>query len=327
MNETGSTILRLLRDAGAHVSGANMSVELGLSRTAVWKQVSRLRDLGYVIDSTPNKGYRLRSAPNVPLASEVLPRLQTQQVGQTFHFLDTTESTNLVASRMAADGAPHGTVIAADTQTHGRGRLARTWFSPRGVNLYMSVILRPRVEPACAPQAAIVTALAVVRALSKLHPPLQLGIKWPNDVYLAQRKLAGILCELSAESDHVHYLVIGLGMNVNLPREQLPAEIAGSATSLLDATGAESSRPAVLAAILNEMEPVYDTWCAHGLQPFLDEWQRYSVLQGRAVTVETLAGTIRGTVLDLSPGGALVLQTADGEVRQVLAGDVQERAI
>jgi len=256
VNETTTAILNMLRDGDGYVSGRGISARLGLSRTAVWKHVAQLRALGYVIQSGTNKGYRLHSAPNTPLPCEVQPQLHTQRIGRSFHFVPTTESTNLVASRMAAADAADGLVVAADTQTNGRGRLARTWFSPPGVNIYASVLIRPRVEPAVAPQVALLTALAVVRALREVHPELDAGIKWPNDVYLSGRKVAGILCEMSAEVDYVHHLVVGIGMNVNMPRDQFPACLAEIATSLRAETGTDFPRATVLAAILNEMEPV-----------------------------------------------------------------------
>jgi len=321
MSDAAERILTLLRDAHGFVSGEAICRELGSSRTAVWKQINKLREAGYRIASAPRRGYALEAPPNVPLPVEVTPLLHTRRLGKALHFLPQTESTNQVAAELARGGEPEGAVVVADAQTSGRGRLGRQWFSPPGTNLYVSVLLRPDVNPVRVPQVSLIGALSVVRAVHRLHPGLELGVKWPNDVLLGGRKLAGILCEMAAEIDHVHHLILGVGLNVNVTREQLPAEVADSAVSLRDALGAETSRSRLLAAFLDELEQAYDLWTDAGLAPFLDEWRELSILRGRRVKLAALTEEVEGTAADLSPDGALLLKLPDGSVRPIHSGE------
>ncbi len=322
MNRYTRHILELLKKADHPISGEKISGQLGISRAAVWKHIQALRAADYVIDSAPNRGYRLVQCPDSLLSCEVQTLLQTRTLGRTYKFVDSTESTNRLAGRMAADGAPEGTVITADRQTAGRGRLGRTWFSPAGRNIYASIVLRPPVPPLQATQLSLIMALAVARVLRQ--PPFELPvlIKWPNDLFLAGRKLGGILCDMETEPEQVHYLVAGLGLNVNIEQDELPKEIADSAVSLRLATGKEQDRARLLAAILNQLEIAYDDWLAHGLKPLLAELDRVSFLQGRKVTVEVGGRHVTGTVTGMADNGALRMEQPNGEEKTILAGDV-----
>ena len=316
------SVLQFLRRQGGDVSGQDMCDTLGVSRTAVWKQVQVLRHLGYRISAVPHRGYRLEEAPNAPLPTELACHLTTQCFGQTFHYLPEVDSTNRHLLGLAEAGAPEGTLVAADAQTRGRGRLDRTWFSPPARNLYLSLLLRPPVPPQQAPCLALVIGLAVIRVLKQRCPDLQPALKWPNDIYVGARKLGGVLCELRSDMDRVAYIVAGIGLNVNLTREEFPVDLRATATSILAETGQPCSRPALLAELLQELEGLYGRWCRQGLAPFLAELETHSLLQGRAVTVNVHGRTVHGTVRGIAPSGALLLETAGHHRREILSGDV-----
>jgi BirA family biotin operon repressor/biotin-[acetyl-CoA-carboxylase] ligase len=213
-------------------------------------------------------------------------------------------------------------VVVADTQSAGRGRFNRQWFSPPGVNLYFSVLLRPPVPPSWIPQISLVSCMAVVRGIQAVVPGLALGIKWPNDILLQGRKLCGILCDMRSETDLVHHVIVGVGVNVNVAPGAFPPAIAESATSLRIVLGREISRPQLLAAILLEMEESYLLWLSAGFDLFRETWRQLSVLKGRTVIVTLHDEPIEGRVVDLSPLGALILQLPDGSLREIFSGDV-----
>lgn len=328
LGPTTRQVLELLQtSAGANLSGQEMCRRLGISRTAVWKHINLLRRNGYQVEAHPRRGYRLAERPNRPLAAEVESRLRTSRLGRPLTYLASLDSTNRRLLALAEQGAPEGTLIVAETQTGGRGRLSRSWFSPPGVNLYLSLLLRPAVPPLRVPSLALAVGLAVRRAVARLAPELEVQVKWPNDLFLGGRKLAGILCEMRSELDRVHYVVAGIGLNVNLLEAELPPELRGRATSLRIAAGHEWSRPELLATLLEELEPVYDQWQRAGLAPFLPELERHAYLQGREVTVDFGAEQLRGRVAGLAASGALILELPGGRRREVLSGDVFLSAI
>lgn len=322
-----AAVLQMLRGAENYMSGQDICRSLGVSRTAVWKHIGTLRNLGYEITGSPHRGYRLDQAPNTPSALEVTWKLKTKRFGHELLFLPETDSTNRYLAWLAERGAPEGTVVVADHQTGGRGRMDRSWFSPPGVNLYFSIVLRPDIPPQQVPSLSLAMGLGIVRALHRLFPKLDVSIKWPNDLYCGGRKVAGILCEMHSEVDQVYYIIAGIGVNVNMPEADLPAALRPVATSLRHATGLELSRPALLAEVLLQLEGVYDRWRAAGLEPFLPELIKHSMLDGREVAVACHGETIRGTVRGLSRTGALILQTSGSHRREILAGDVHIKEI
>lgn len=320
MNATTEQVLNHLRATDEYVSGTALCGALGISRAAVWKQVQQLREQGYEIASAPNRGYRLVQGVNLPSALELGPLLTTRCFGQVLKYAAETGSTNADAAELARRDSPEGTVVVADTQTAGRGRLQRHWHSPPGENLYFSLLLRPQVLPERTPQLALVAGLALCRSLGALFPGLSPRAKWPNDVYLNGRKLAGILCGMSSEMERVRHLIIGIGINVN--GGEFPPEIADTATSLRRETGEEVSRPQLLAAVLAELEGAYCEWLENGLAPFVEQWNEVSYLAGHEVTVEVMNEQVRGTVLGIAESGALRLRQANGTVREIIGGDV-----
>jgi len=320
MNATTTGVLHVLKEDGQWVSGQDIGTSLAISRSAVSKHIAVLRELGYRIKSSSRRGYLLESAPNAPYPAEVTPLLTTQFIGRPLLYLAETDSTNSIAAQQAHDGAPQGTTVVANSQSAGRGRLNRQWHSPPESSLYFSIILRPAVPPALVAQLPMIAAVALLRALDLRTPGLGAAVKWPNDILVSGRKLCGILCESEAETDIVHYVIIGIGINVNT--SGFPDELSEIATSLRMLTGNDLSRPTLLADVLNAFEPAYDAWLeAQDLQPFLPFLVDRSLITGRTVKVQNVRGSIRGRVTGISAEGGLLLDTAEGTVT-VVSGDV-----
>lgn len=321
MNTTTEQVLARLRHAGNFVSGQALSAELGVTRAAIWKAVHQLLDLGYEVEAISRRGYRLRHVGEGAIATELEPLLTTRSLGRERLCLAEAGSTNSVAKEQAGQGACHGFLVTADHQTQGRGRMQRPWHSPAGRNLYVSLVLRPAVAPPRVPQLAIVVALALAEALAERVPDIPVRIKWPNDLWIGNCKVCGILCEMEAEMTAVHHVVVGVGLNVNLREEECPAELREVATSLRMVGGKDVSRVALLAAFLNRLEPMLDRWTeAEDLTPFLADYNRLALLHNREIRVEQARGVLTGRAVGISPQGELLLETADGILR-VHSGD------
>ncbi len=249
--------------------------------------------------------------------------LKTKALGRTRACEECCESTNQIALDDARAGAPEGLLVTAELQTAGRGRQRRLWHSPPGKNLYFSVLLRPACHQTRLPQLAMLTALALHQALHKLAPELKIDLKWPNDLWLQNRKLSGILCECPPQSGKTCAIVVGVGLNVNARREDFPTELQETATSLAIGARKEFDRAVVLAEILNALEPLYLEWLvAQDLTPFLAYWHKHDLLQGKIICVQRPIDQLEGTVLGLTPEGLLRLNVPGrGEVL-VHAGDV-----
>jgi BirA family biotin operon repressor/biotin-[acetyl-CoA-carboxylase] ligase len=320
---TGSEelVLAFLAEADDDVvSGEAISDKLGLTRAAVWKHVEALRGQGYRIDAVATRGYRLVAVPDRLRALELRPLLNTHDVGQVLHCHEELGSTNDEAKALAEADAGHGEVVVAERQTAGRGRRGREWVSPARRNVAFSVILRPEdLPPARAPELTLVAAVAVCDALR--HSGADAGIKWPNDVLVGGRKIAGILTEMSAEADRVHWVVVGVGVNVNTRREDFPAELRGEATSLLIEREHPSPRALFLAACLTSLEGWYDRHAEEGFAPIRQAWRERSVTLGQEVSVTTDGAQVVGLAEDIDETGALLVRTPAGTVR-VTSGDV-----
>jgi BirA family biotin operon repressor/biotin-[acetyl-CoA-carboxylase] ligase len=302
------------------VSGERLSADLRVSRAAVWKHVERLRALGYRIEAERTRGYRLAGAPDRLLPMEIERLLGTQRLGRTIVYFPETDSTNVQAARLAHAGAPEGTLVVAERQTRGRGRLGRSWVSPAHVNLYASFVLRPNLAPADAPQIGLAAAVAVARALAPLAPG-KVTIKWPNDCLLDGHKVAGILTEMDAEVDRVRWVVLGIGVNLNATGRAFPPELRATATSVRLTTGREVDRVAFTAALCGALEAVYDRLLHEGFGGLVVEWEAYSCLTGRMVTIECAGQRTEGRVRGVDAHGRLVLEGPRGAER-IVAGDV-----
>ncbi len=302
------------------VSGADLARMLGMSRAAVWKHIEQLRALGYDIEARQARGYRLAAVPDRLLPGEIQRRLRATRFGAEIAYRAEIASTNEEAARLARADAPEGTLVLAESQTAGRGRLGRHWVSPPHANLYASFVLRPSIPPGDAPQISLAAAVAVARALVAVGAE-DVAIKWPNDCLLGGRKVAGILTEMDAEVDRVRAVVLGIGVNLNMPIEAFPEELRDTATSLLHALGSRVDRVGFAARLCDELEEVYDRFLDQGFEAIAPEWEARSCLTGRAVTVECSGRRLRGIVRGLDPDGRLVLDGPQGEER-IVAGDV-----
>src|SRR5512141_155286 len=256
-------VLSFLAESGDEfVSGEAISDKLGLSRAAVWKYVNALRDQGYGIHAVPTRGYRLVEIPDRLGELELRPLLNTHDVGHALHWFEEVGSTNDVAKELADEGAAHGEVVVAESQTAGRGRRGRAWASPPGRNLYVSVVLRPELPPSRAAELTLLASVAVCQAVRQAG--VTAGIKWPNDLVSRGRKLAGILTELAADPDRVQWVVLGIGINVNLRLEDLPDDLRPIATSLAIARGEPVPRTLFAAAVLTALEEWLDRHAEEG---------------------------------------------------------------
>ncbi len=247
----------MLRRQQAPLSGVEMSKTLGISRNAVWKHIKTLQREGYCIDAKPASGYRLLGVPSHPTPWEIQAGLGTKQIGKRIHILSQAASTNEVAFHLALKGAEEGVVVLAESQTKGKGRIGRSWESPAGVNIYLSIILRPRIVPGKTPLITLMAAVACAEAIEEVAGLLP-GIKWPNDLLLEGKKLGGILTEADMELDRINFVVVGIGINVNMTRTSFPASIKETATSLRQALGGEISRIALIKSILRYTEQWYN---------------------------------------------------------------------
>jgi BirA family biotin operon repressor/biotin-[acetyl-CoA-carboxylase] ligase len=320
--QTGSEelVLAFLAEAADEfVSGEAISGKLGLTRAAVWKHVETLRAQGYRIDAVPARGYRLAGIPDRLGPLELRPLLWTHDVGQVLHCYDELPSTSDRAKELAEEGAVHGEVVIAEIQTAGRGRRGRLWVSPPRKNVTFSVVLRPELPPARAPELTLVASVAVCDALRQAG--VRAGIKWPNDLLASDRKIAGILTELAAEPDRVQWVVVGVGVNVNVRADEFPPELRDEATSVLVERGQPAPRALFAAACLTALEEWLDRHAAEGFAPIREAWRERSVTLGREVLVRAGGREITGLAEDLDEGGALLVRTPEG-VERVLAGDV-----
>lgn len=314
-------VLSFLAEAGEEfVSGEAISDKLGLTRAAVFKHVEALRAHGYRIDALPARGYRLAEVPDRLTPLELRPLLNTHDVGQVLHWHERIGSTNDRARELAEEGAEHGEVVVAEAQTEGRGRRGRGWVSPPRRNLYFSVVLRPDLPPARAPELTLVASVAICEALRQAG--VHAGIKWPNDLLASGRKIAGILTELAADPERVSWVVIGVGVNVNARGEDFPDDLRGEATSVLLERGQAAPRALLAAACFTALEGWLDRHAEEGFGPVRAAWRERSVTLGRRVVVKVEGGgEVTGVAEDIDEAGALLVRGPSG-LERILTGDV-----
>jgi BirA family biotin operon repressor/biotin-[acetyl-CoA-carboxylase] ligase len=323
MNAKTSSILRLFSSSQGYVSGELLSRELGISRTAVWKHISALRATGYRIEAVPSRGYRLVSSPNIIVPHMISAGLTSTLIGTRLEHLKQTVSTNADAFRLAEEGACAGTVVIADSQTGGKGRRGRIWTSPDGVNIYCSVVLRPAIMPHEAPQLTFISAVAVARAIEQ-SSGLVAQIKWPNDLLISGCKVAGLLNEMSAETDGVNFVILGIGVNLNMTADQFPTDLRYPATSLLLASGTPVDRNRFMTILLNELDQLYQEFLCHGFTSIREEWQLRCNAHGRRVAVsDGGADSVEGEFAGIDPDGALLLRSDDTKLHRITCGDVR----
>lgn len=313
-------ILELLRQHTADwLSGEKISRELQLSRTAIWKQIKVLRALGISIEAQHARGYRLLKAPDLLFSAEVLEGLNTVVIPRSLELVPVVDSTNLQLRKKAEAGAPEGAVLVADQQLAGKGRLGRQWVSPAGVNLYCSVLLRPQIPVQQAPQLTFLSAVAIVDVLETVGK-VKAEVKWPNDILVGGAKIAGLLNEMSAETEQVNYVVLGLGMNLNMTADQFPSDLNYPATSVLLETGQPIMRRIFLRALLERLDFYYAEFLEQGFAPIRQRWEQLCPVINRRVSVNS--GLV-GTVVGLEADGALRLLSDAGTIERIIAGDVR----
>lgn len=299
------------------VSGEQLATRLAVSRTAVWKQIKTLQDLGYDIESVKNKGYRLISRPDTPIPEEIIPRLNTKIVGKNFFYYITLPSTNILAKKKIKEHVSEGTVIVADVQTSGRGRKNRTWYSPKG-GLWFSVVLYPHIPPQEGMLITMASSVAVAQAIKDITG-LNPIIKWPNDLLLNGKKVCGILTELDAEMDRINHTVVGIGINVN---NSLEEDLKETATSLIQEVGSQVSRVKLLSSILKYLDENYSKLISREYGFIRDLWFSYSNIIGKRIIVRDEKTTVEGVVSDVDKDGCLIVETNDGIIR-IISGDVE----
>ena len=318
-------VLATLRRSGGYVSGQALCEELSVSRTAVWKAVSKLKEEGYEIDSVPNRGYCLLTSPDAMTEAEIRSYLHTEVMGQNLVCFEDTDSTNIQARNLAEEGAPHGTLVCSDQQTKGRGRRGRAWDSPPGEAIYMSLMLRPHIRPEHASMLTLVMGMAVADAANQLLGGEQAGIKWPNDLVLQGRKAAGTLTEMSAEMDCIHYVVIGTGINVNA--QAFPKDL-DQAISLRQAAGHSFKRAELIALCMEYFEKYYNLFeQTEDLSLLIDEYNRLLVNRDQVVRVLEPGHEYTGTALGINKEGELLVRCEDGHIEEIYAGEVSVRGV
>jgi BirA family biotin operon repressor/biotin-[acetyl-CoA-carboxylase] ligase len=306
------------------VSGEELSGQLGVSRTAIWKHIQALKNEGYIIDSVVKRGYILRQIPDKLLPDEVEARLKTKWLGRTIVYKDSLRSTNELAKQLAGEHCVNGLTVVAEEQVSGHGRLQRGWFSPYGHGCWVSVVLTPPFLPQEAAKCTLMAAVAVVQAINK-YPGVHAVIKWPNDVLLNGKKMVGILTEMSAEFGKINYIVIGTGININVPKEMVPPELRATAVSLQDAAKEKVSRLQVLIDYLQNLETLYEVVLQEGFKPVFDLWRQYSGTLGQRVKVIAPDAVYCGLAEDIDRDGLLIVRKDDGSLEKVIAGDVSIR--
>lgn len=320
---TDLVILQALRGQPAgYVSGAELADRLGLTRSAIWARMQELRQQGYDIEASPQRGYRLVSSPDVLVGDDLRARLGPQTViGHRIQVFRETRSTNDVVERLARDGVREGVVVFAETQTQGRGRLGRSWVSPAGKGLWFSVLLRPRLLPGETTRITIMAAVALFRALRGLHP-LPVEIKWPNDILCRGRKLVGVLTEMQAELDLVRHVILGIGVNANLEAGDFPPEVRPTATSLRLELGQAVDRAALAVTILSELEQAYRRLREGSFELLAAEWASGCGTLGKEVGIRVGTRLISGRAEALDDSGALLVRTEHGRLEAVVGGEV-----
>jgi BirA family biotin operon repressor/biotin-[acetyl-CoA-carboxylase] ligase len=301
----------LIKYQPQYVSGEEISRQVGCSRAAIWKHIEELRQEGYEIEARPRSGYRLVYRPDRVAPEEISYHLHTQKFGRKIRYQEVVHSTQILAHEWAREGIEEGALVVAEQQEAGRGRLGRKWYSPSHTGVWMSLILRPSILLTDASHLTLLASLGVKQGIERVTG-LPIQIKWPNDLLIHGKKICGILTELRGEQDQVHYVIIGIGINVNTPKESWPEEIRRIATSLAIELGGPVHRASLIAAILEELEEVYQQYMNQGFTKIKAQWEKSSGILGKSIVARTAQGTYTGIAEQLTGQGALLLRTDQG---------------
>lgn len=318
-------ILELLKQSEDYVSGQQICELLSVSRTAVWKHINSLKEEGYVIEAVPNKGYKLVMDTMQLSKAGIASDIKTDYIGRNLFVFDSIDSTNNEAKKMAEEGACDGTLVVADQQTAGKGRRGRSWESPKNSGIFMTIVLRPDIAPDKAPTLTLVAAMAVRDAIYKTTN-IMTQIKWPNDLVYEGKKLCGILTEMSAEIDCIHYVVSGIGINVNI--HEFPEEIKDKATSIALICGRDVKRNEIVAQFCNSFEGYYEKFLKTGdMKLLIEEYNNGLVNIGKEVRVLDPAGEYSGVSVGINDNGELIVKKEDNTLTEVMSGEVSVRGV
>ncbi len=318
-------ILRLLKETGGYISGQQLCDRFSVSRTAVWKAVDQLKKEGYEIEAVRNRGYRLAGSPDIISRAEIQSIVKTKWAGRQVIYYDETDSTNIQARLAGEKQAEHGTLVVADRQTAGKGRRGRSWDSPKGMCIYMTLLQRPFIAPAKAPMLTLVMALSAAEALIE-QTGLPVQIKWPNDLVLNKKKICGILTEMSTEIQDINYVVTGVGINVN--QEEFPEKIKKSATSLFLESGRHFKRSGLIASVMERYEKNYEIFMkTENLSELQNRYNKLLVNINRDVCVLEPQGEYSAHSSGINEQGELIVVTSEGEEKHIFAGEVSVRGI
>ncbi|MFX0549464.1 biotin--[acetyl-CoA-carboxylase] ligase [Hathewaya histolytica] len=319
-------ILQLLKESkDKFISGEFISNQFGVSRASIWKYINAIKEDGYEIESVSRKGYRILSSPNILTYAEVSPYLKTKYIGRNIIHFHSIDSTNNKGKELASDGAKEGTVVISEIQTKGKGRLGRNWISPKG-NIYISIILKPKIDPFHLSKTTLIGAAAVNTALKEMG--IESKIKWPNDIILENKKLCGILTEMSAELNLLNYIVMGIGVNVNMDKEDFEDELKDTATSLKALYKKNFNRKELLGRILNNFEKYYEEFInTNSIKDCIKICRKNSILLGKEVEIIERDEKKRVKALDISDEGALIVEYKNGEIEEIISGEVSMRGL
>lgn len=310
-------ILDFLKRKQDYLSGDQISQRLGITRQALWKHIQELREMGYDIVAVPHLGYRLVSCPDRLFPLEISRHLNTKLIGKKIYYFEAVSSTMDISTQLGIKAAPEGTLVLAETQTRGRGRLGRVWFSPKYKGIYLSLILKPKMLPNQAPILTLLSSVSICEAIKKITG-LDTQIKWPNDILIGHKKLGGILTELSAETDEINFVIVGIGLNVNNDKKTL----VNGATSLKEQKKEFVNRISLLQEILRRIEANYLLLQLEGNQSIIEKWRDYDITLGRRVKVFSHKEHIEAEAVDIDTDGGLLLRNDSGLTQKVTAGDV-----
>lgn len=318
-------ILRLLRSADGYISGQELCNRFGVSRTAVWKAINQLKEAGYEIEAQQNKGYRLMAAPDLMTEAEIKSLMHTEWVAKEVLFFDTIDSTNTKAQELAEKGYPSGTLVVADKQESGKGRRGRSWVSPSGTGIFMTLMIKPDINPNNASMLTLVAALAVAKAITSVTGE-EAMIKWPNDIVVNGKKVCGILTEMNAQFDYINHIVVGIGINVH--NESFPEEISQMASSLMiEAGGKRFHRAQIIAETMSYFEQYYDTFLkTQDLSALVREYDKLLVNRNKSVRVLDPKEPFDGKAMGITPKGELIVDTWESR-KLVSSGEVSVRGI
>lgn len=310
----------LIQTKEGYLSGQDLSKRLGVSRTSIWKHIQGLRNQGYKILSYPKLGYRFVSQPDSLLPAEIRWGLSTRIIGREVLYSKETTSTNDLARELANKGCEEGALVIAEHQRAGKGRLGRSWFSPEG-GIYLSLVLRPRTNPASVPLLTLLAGVAVAQTIRR-KLDLEALLKWPNDVLVNNKKVCGILAEMEAELDIVNFVILGIGVNVNIETGKLPERLNYPATSLMEEKGERVDRKELVQEILSGVETLYLSFKGQDYTPILKEWRALDSTFKKRIKVKTLQGILDGEAQGIDGDGALRLRLSNGKTKKVLSGEV-----